>query len=371
MRRVLHILPRLCDDGPSHFIAGLAKSLDRSRFDIRVCSISAPTTSYEEFPTTALNCDSVVDVRTLVRLRGVMRAWAPDVVHTNLLRPDWYGRVAAWSMNVPAICTTVHNEDDRAYESESGSAVRVAAEAINRMTARAAHAIVAISEGVREYVVERQKLPREKVVVIPNGVDIERFRPGPRSSHVRDLCGFGPETIVVGALGRLAEQKGLRSLIEAAAIARRTRPELRFVVAGSGRQEAELRHLIAELGQTDAFHLIGQCDDVPAFLAGIDIFVMPSLWEGLGLALLEAMASGVACIATDIGGPREAIADRRNGLIVPPGNPARLAAAIEELAASEPLRAVYGAAARETAVSRFSSGVMAEQYMSLYDRLLR
>src|SRR6185436_17870569 len=99
---------------------------------------------------------------------------------------------------------------------------------------------------------------------------------------------FGEDTIVVGALGRLAEQKGLPAFIEAAAIARRTRPELRFVVAGSGRLEAELRQLIADRGLTDVFFLIGQRDDVPAFLAGLDIFVMPSMWEGLGLALLEA-----------------------------------------------------------------------------------
>jgi glycosyltransferase involved in cell wall biosynthesis len=345
------------------------RAMDPTRFDVRLCSLSAATTSWDGVQVQSLNCDSVLDVRTLARLRRVLRDWPPDVVHTHLVRGDWYGRTAAASLGVPVICSTVHNEDDRAYDSDFGRIVRIVAEAINRITAPSADSIVAISEGVREYVVERQKQPREKVVVIPNGIDTEHFRPA-RSNDLRSLCGFGADTIVVGALGRLAEQKGLPSLIEAAVIARRARPELRFVVAGSGRQEAELRQLIADRGQSDAFFLIGQRSDVPSFLAGLDIFVMPSLWEGMGLALLEAMAVGVACIATDIGGPREAITNRIDGLLVPPGDPERLASAIEELAASESLRRAYGAAARETVLSRFSSSAMAEQYMRLYETLL-
>lgn len=369
--RVLHVLPRFCQDGPSRGVTALIEAMDRSRFDVRICSLSEATSSVDGVPIRSLHCDSVFDVRTLPRLRRLIREWTPDIVHTHLVRGDWYGRIAAASLRVPRVCTTVHNEDDLAYDSEYGRGVRVAAEMINRVTAAAADAIVAISEGVREYAVRRQKLPREKVVVIPNGIDVEEYRPSPRSDAVRTLCGFGPETIVVGALGRLAEQKGFPVLVEAAAIARQARPELRFVIAGSGGQEAELRQAISERGQSDAFRLIGQSDDVPSFLAGLDLFVLPSLWEGLGLALIEAMAAGLACITTDIGGPREAITDRVDGLIVPPGDPARLARAIEELAASEPLRRAFGAAARETAVRRYSSSVMAEQYMGLYERLLR
>lgn len=370
MRRVLHILPRVCQDGPSRGVAALVLAMDRSRFDVRLCSISAATATWEGLHVQSLNCDSVLDVRTLARLRRVLRDWPPDVVHTHLFRGDWYGRLAAKSLHVPVICTTVHNEDDLAYDSDYGPLVRVLAEAVNRITAPAADAIIAISEGVRDYVVDRQKQPPEKVVVIPNGIDVEEFRPAPRSNDIREQCGFGADTIVVGAVGRLVEQKGFHSFIEAAAIARQTRPELRFVIAGSGRQEEELRQDIAGRGQSEAFKLIGQSHDVPSFLAGIDIFVMPSLWEGLGLALLEAMAAGIACVATDIGGPREVIANRVNGLVVPPASPVQLASAIEELAASEPLRNAYGAAARETVVSRFSSAVMADQYMSLYESLL-
>lgn len=371
MIRVVHILPRLCQDGPSRGVAQLARAMDRTRFDVRVCSLSAATASWDGLPVRSLNCDSVLDLRTLTRLRAVLREWSPDIVHTHLARPDWYGRIAAASLHVPVICTTIHNEDDRAYDSEFGGVVRRVAEAANRITARSAQAIIAISEGVREYAIERQKQRPERIVLIPNGVDVDEFRPAPRSSYVRDLCGFPVDAIVVGTLARLVEQKGLPALIEAAAIARRTRPELRFVVAGSGPQEAQLRQLIAERGQEDAFRLIGQCDDVPSFLSGLDVFTLPSLWEGLGLALLEAMAAGLGCVATDIGGPRDAVTNRVNGLIVPPADPVQLASAIEELAASEPLRSAYGAAARETAINHFSSRVMAEQYMRLYERLLR
>ena len=113
MMRILFIVPELCGDGPSRAIAQIAAYVPRDRFDLRVCSLSRASVAYESLPAVrSLDCDSVFDVRTYSRVRALIREWQPDVVHTQLLRPDWYGRAAARAEKVRAVCTTVQNEDD-------------------------------------------------------------------------------------------------------------------------------------------------------------------------------------------------------------------------------------------------------------------
>lgn len=371
MIRVLHILPRLCDDGPSRVISMLSRHLDSRGISVQVASLSEPTRSYEHLPTVSIGVDSVFDLRTLGRLRKTMGELRPDIVHTHMVRADWYGRVAAKLAHVRAITTTVHNEDDATYIAEYGRAACAVVEMVNRLTALLADGMIVVSEGVRRYVVERQHGDSATLTTIVNGVDVDRFAPLADRDAIRDLCGFPHNTIVFGTAAALKPQKGLKDYIEAAAILSRKRPESRFVVAGAGPQEAELRRRIGELGLADVFRLIGHSTDIPRFLSGIDVFVLPSMWEGMPLALLEAMAAARPVIVTDIGGSREAVADGVEGLIVPRADPERLASALETMCAmTEEQRAAYGAAARKRMEWKFSWRAVAEEYARFYGRLM-
>jgi glycosyltransferase involved in cell wall biosynthesis len=365
--RILFIVPELCGDGPSRAIAQIAAYVPRDEFDLRVCSLSRASVAYDSLPVVrSLDCDSALDVRTYSRVRALIREWQPDVVHTQLLRPDWYGRTAARAEKVPAICTTVQNEDDVTNRESYGRVAAAIIDAITRRTARAADALVVVSDGVRGYVT-RLGMPVREVVHIPNPVDVTAYDPEAHSNAIRELCKLPDDAVVVGALAGLRKQKALHHMIAAAAML----PEnIAFVIAGTGAEEARLRELIAEKNLERRFFLIGRHDDVPRFLAGIDIFALSSLWEGMPLALLEAMAAGRPSVVTDIGGCREMIADGVEGRIVPPADAHSLAQGIEQLANDEALRASFGRAARAKVEREFSAAVVAEKYAALWRHLI-
>jgi len=176
-------------------------------------------------------------------------------------------------------------------------------------------------------------IPREKIVVIPNGVDLERFKPRDLYQSKR-LFGIDEDSFVIASVGRLSQEKGHRHLFEALAAARPSIPKVTCLMAGDGPLRDTLVAQVRALGLEKVCRFLGDVADVESVLAAADVMVLPSIFEGMPNALLEAMAMGCPVIATAVGGSKELVRPGETGLLVPPRDTASLASALEQFALS-------------------------------------
>ena len=236
---------------------------------------------------------------------------------------------------------------------------------------RAVDGVVAISTGVADSLAAAG-VDRQRVTVVHSGVDCERFRPptSQERADARGALGISDSEIVISAVGALEQRKGHRYLIEAiGAIA--AAGKFKCFIAGQGAIHKVLQGEIAVIRSLERIKLLGRVDDLRELLWASDIFAMPSLKEGLGVAALEAMASAIPVIASDVGGLREVVEGDRTGIIVPPANATAIASAIVRLAESAELRSQMGAAARARVVENYSMEKMAAQTLALYRECVR
>lgn len=240
---------------------------------------------------------------------------------------------------------------------------------VDRALKSADDLLISESEASRRYLVERLGYPPAKVRVIRNGVDVASW-PVSRLDRARKRLELRlPATdILVGTVGRLDEQKGHATLIEACRQLARKAP-VRCAIIGDGPRRKELQKLIRERELEQSVWLLGERDDVVQWLSAFDVFALPSLWEGLPNALLEAMAFGLPVVASNVDGVAEAVEDGKSGLLVPARNPAALAAALLRLASDPPLRARLGEAARKLIAERFTLPRMISEYEGAYEAL--
>ena len=248
---------------------------------------------------------------------------------------------------------------------------------------RAIDGVAAISPAVADALVS-SGVARDRIVIIPSGVDCDRFR-SPTSSErasARRALQIAPNQVTVGTVGMLEPRKGQRYLIDAMALLSASRNEagctaassgvvapvsaMRCFIAGGGSLAAALSARIAENRLGDSTRLIGMIDDPRALLWALDMFVMPSLHEGLGVAVLEAMACGLPIVASATGGLAQTVADGITGILKPAGNARLLAQAIARLAAEPELREAMGAAGRARVIENYSIDAMAHGTLELY-----
>jgi glycosyltransferase involved in cell wall biosynthesis len=237
---------------------------------------------------------------------------------------------------------------------------------------RAVHAVAAISESVADALTS-SGVAQDRITVIESGVDCERFHPpnDDERRSAREALGLRPDEIAIGTAGALTRRKGQRVLIDAVARMRfAARFGVRAFIAGDGPLLSELANAVSREALDDAVRFMGELRDVRRLLHALDVFAMPSLAEGLGVAALEAMASGLPVVASAVGGLRDAIADGETGLLVPPNDARALTDALERLATDPELRRAMGAAGRRRAQERFSMAAMARGTLALYQRCL-
>jgi glycosyltransferase involved in cell wall biosynthesis len=250
-----------------------------------------------------------------------------------------------------------------------------AAFAARNVLVRDADCFVAMSRRIAGELAEAG-VPNEKVALVPHGVDTARFRPAEpvEKLDLRRRLGLPAGAVVVSYAGRLLRGKGLETLVEAYAAARATEPRLLLLLVGSGAGqslsiEAELRERVQRDGLDAGVRFAGQADNVDDFLRASDIFALPSVFEALGLALVEAAACGLACIGTRTGGIVDVIEDGRSGLLIEPDDTAGLTRALLRLASDAGLRERLGAAARAHACARFDEQDAAAAYSVLFREL--
>lgn len=208
-----------------------------------------------------------------------------------------------------------------------------------------------------------------KIDVIHTGIELARFQPGTHRTAVRAEFGYSDRDVVIGTTSRLDDvRKGVKYFIEMAAQLERTHPHAQFLVVGDGILRPGLEQRVDELGLRDRVTFAGWRSDIPRVLAGLDIFVMQSLFEGGPTSVLEAMAMALPTVATRVGMVPEVIADSQAGLVVEPASVPALTQAVASLASSPALRLRFGERARQAALENFSINLMVERYLRVFER---
>ncbi len=365
--RLLYLIVTLPVGGTEELLLSLVRNLDRNRFDPMVCCIGRSGPIGKEIEKTGVRVIELgklerggYDGRIVSLLVDTIRREGIGLIHSHLYHANFYGRLAAFRAGVPVVCS-VHNIYVRPKPHRR---------LINWWLARRTPWIIAGSEAIKNDIVRYDGVPPGKVRVIHNSVDVERFEIPLSRGDARRKLGFPADRFLVGTVGRLEEQKGQSYLVEAAALLCREGVNMSLLLIGSGREERKLRDLVAREGIADEVLFLGTRRDLPDLFRAMDVFALSSLWEGLPLALLSAMASGVPVVATPVGGIPEVIRDGVNGFLVPPADAAALAAALRTVRENPGRASTIGAAGAETVQSGYSHRGNAQKVMAIYEEVL-
>ena len=328
----------------------------------------------DTYPLDRRGLNPVGELRSLTGLYAIYRRWRPVIAHHFTIKPNLYGTLTARLAGVPVVVATVTGlgyiwTDD----GPKARVLRAVLGPVYRRVLRLADAVIYLNED------DRRTLGGRRTVLIPGeGIDLEEFSPGAvppeRRAALRAELGLGPEDQVVLMVGRMLRHKGVAEFVEAARRVRQIFPGAAFVLVGPSDPGNPARVPPEELRAWEAAGLVrylGARDDVRDLLAVADVAVLPSYYrEGIPRVLIEAAAMGRPLVATDVPGCREVVQDGVNGFLVPPKDPAALAAAIEALLKDPGLRAEFGAASRRLAEERFSDRQVVGRILDLYRELL-
>ncbi len=376
LTRVLHVVPNLVPYGLENIVGYLACEIDRQRFEPAVVSLYDARDGGLEgqmakhgVRTFHLSKRRGFDWRMFPRVAGALRQFRPHILHTHnyVMRytyPVALLHAALWR-RVPVQVHTVHNvahmEVDRVGRALQRIAFRrgVVTVAIAREVAATIRQVYGIAEGA----------------LIPHGIPVRDYRrcvvhDDALGGEWRKREGFGVDEILCLCVGRFAPQKDHATLVRAFAAGPARNPRARLLLAGDGPLLDGIKELIAALGLGAKVCVLGRRTDIPDMLSAVDLFVMASRWEGSPLAVMEAMSAGVPVVSTAVGGVPELVQEGVTGLLVPPGEPAMLAAAMCRLLDDPIARATMGRNGARRAEERFDVRVMVRAYEQLYERLL-
>jgi len=361
--RVAYMAHAYMVGGAEEMVLNLVRHLPR-RFEPLVCCINQAGPIGEEIRATGVPF-SVLGLNPGIRrpldvggIRRYLREARPHIVHTFLLTASLYGRLAAILERVPIVIGTEVN----IYQNKR----RVHALAERLLMNRTA-CVIASAESVKDFYVRQIHADPAKVDVIYNAVDWSQLQTSRSREDVRASLGLEPGTRVVGVIARLTEQKGHRFLFEA--LQRPSLTGVQAIVVGDGDRREALRQQAAACGLEGRVRFLGARRDLGDLLSAMDVFVLPSLWEGLPLSLVLAMGAGLPVVATAVAGIPEVVQNGRTGLLVPPGDAGALADALERVCSDSDLAASLGRCGKAAVLPRFGVDGYVDAVTSLYDRL--
>jgi len=376
MQRVLHVITRMDKGGSAEILTTLLTQLPREEFasSLLLGPTRDPLPQFREVlarfdvPSTEVRhlqrqVNPIADLRALWGLIRAIRRAHPDIVHTHTSKAGFLGRAAAWRAGVPRILHTPHGHIFHGYYGRATTRLFVALE---RLAARCTERIIVLTDAEASQHLALGIGRPEQFVTIPSGVDLaEVRRAAMEGASIRRMLGLSQETPLLGIVSRLVPVKGIVHLLTAMPEILRHYPDAHLAVAGDGEERPALEAQAKALGISPRVHFMGFREDPAAVIGALDVFVLPSLNEGLGKVLVIAMALGVPVVATRVGGIPEVVEDGRQGLLVPPADPPALAGAVAALLKDKARAASMGGAGR-TRAELFSAEIMLERHAKLY-----
>ena len=300
------------------------------------------------------------DFRWIIQCCRIVRQQNVSLIHSHEFRANAFGAIAARLCGIPLV-GTVHGKN---YYPDFAKR-RLA----YRWVSRTAH-MVAVSNDLRRFLEERIGIDQRRIKVIHNGVDMMDRMSLAQVRRLRSEFGVVHDEFVIGIVGSLYPVKGHAYLFHALKTVVARHPNTRLLVIGQGELEKTLREMVSELEIGQAVSFLGLRDDVPRILSLLDLFVLPSLSEGLSVALLEAMSAGVPVIASNVGGNPEIIVSGETGYLVPPGKPEELASRILGLMSDQESTRLLGERGREWVAREYTTERMLQRYQDLYESCL-
>lgn len=368
MADVVRLVTRLNIGGPAHHCLVLTKGLADEFPTVLAAGRPAEGEGELSDPSVPLRRLPLVrpvhpptDLRALAATRALLREVRPAILHTHMAKAGTVGRVAAVSLrDRPATIHTFHGHVLDGYFRQATQRTFHQAE---RLLARVTDVLIAVSPQVRDDLLELGIGSPQRWRVVPLGLELGPFAAidGP-TGRLRRRLGLVPDVPLVGALGRLVAIKDLGTLVRAVALL----PGVHLALIGQGPDRAELERLVASLGLTGRVHLPGWAEDVPAWVADLDVVALSSRNEGTPVALIEALAAGRPVVATAVGGVPFVVRDGVDGWLVPPGDPAALAEVLEACLADPAEAARRAATGRAEVLERFPAERLVADMRTLY-----
>jgi len=359
--RVLHVIDSFDLGGAQTALRHLIRATDRTRFAPEVAAMHGRGVFYEDFRALGVPVHSLSPRRWLPlyvpALAALILQRRPRIVHCHLFGSNWIAKPLAALLGVQVRISHDQCNDALRYESR-------AARWLDTMTNRLSTHVCAVSRSTRDFLLTQEGLPPDRVSVVFNGVDLERFDPQ-RATVTRDAA----HPLIAG-VGRLHPQKDFSLFLEVAARLAQRNPAIRFVIAGDGPEAAALRQKAAALGLTDRVRFAGHVADMREIYASADALLLTSRYEGTPLTLLEAMAMRVPVIASRLDGIAEVLTDGGDGFLVAHGDVKGFAERVATLLGDPALRARMAEAARQKVEAAFSASAMAAAVEAIYARCL-
>ncbi len=365
--RVLYVVPNLATGGLERMVHLLATRLDPARFapSVHVFDFVGELATVTQAMGVPVRYDrrkpGFLDVSLVRVLARRMRQERPDVVHAHNVTALVYAAIAA---TLAGAVPLVHTEHDRAFG--GGGLGRI----VHGLAGRRADRMVVVAEWIRSALVRWERLPAERIEVVPNGVEEERFTAPIDRGFARATLDLPRTAPVVSCIARLAAVKNHPALLRAWRRVVDRMPGATLLLAGVGPDQWSLESLASSLGLDASVRFLGDRNDVPSILAASDLHALTSHSEGLSLTLLEAMAAARPSVATAVGGNPEILEHGRTGLLVPAGDVGGIAEAVLTLLHDRPLGERMGAAARETFLRRYTLRAMVGAYQRIYEEVV-
>jgi sugar transferase (PEP-CTERM/EpsH1 system associated) len=364
--RILHIVHSLQIGGLENGVVNLINNLNSDRFEHTICCIdsSGPMADRIRRP---------VDIYTLkkgdkrdyllpVKISRIIRNVRPDVVHTR----NWGTIDGVAGAKIAGVKNIIHGE--HGWEASDPRGANNRRKRVRKLLSTWISHFVAVSDDLRSWLIDDVGISSAKVTQIINGVDTHRYSPSKERQSIKERLGIMPDYFVIGTVGRLDPVKDHETLLRAfqCALIRSENRKLVLIIVGTGPLETRLKVLSKELNISENIRFVGQQDDMQSLYQSMDIYVLPSIAEGISNTMLEAMASGLPVVASAVGGSVELIEDGKTGFLFNPGDYRLLTAKLSIYLGNASILQEHGTNGRKRALELFSLSKMVKEYERLY-----
>lgn len=362
--KILHLYFSLGVGGAENILISLLKNIDKSKFNCVVCTISnggevadqAEKLGYTVIRMNFKKINFFNRKKVLLELEKVVKELSIDLIHSNMYHANYVARVVGKKLKVPVVIA-VHNTYKK---------VKWHRQFVNWIYSGGTKKIIAGSNDIKSDILKYDYIREDLIEVIPNAIDLKQSESSLTKIQAKNKLGISEDSFVIGNVARLEEQKGQKYLIYALEhIVNSGNTKVKLLLVGDGRQKNELKSLVNQLNLSEYVLFLGTRTDVGDLYRAMDIFVMPSLWEGLSLAMLSAMAAHIPVVATNVGGVAEVLSARR-GILIKPSNVMDLSDAITKLVSGPIDSFVDLTAAYEYVKKYHSDSSMVKRYENIF-----